>query len=207
MLCVSPAEMELMLDMFRLLGTEFFLASSGLTILEVTHSLQTLDSLREANTLAAAASATGSRSVNVPSDLPVPVRAAVTNLVGRTVRKKVIYRCDRCQKQFTTRRALTYHLNSHFGLKPYSCSECSKAFSQKTHLNVHKKVHSGVKPHVCFQCGKRFAIASNMKKHLSLHEVGTNCLIFFIDYCGDIYGLLLLRLVEGHAASGQNGGD
>ena len=153
--------MELMLDMFRLLGTEFLLASPGLTILEVTHSLQTLDSLRETNTVTA----------GPPAALAAPVRSAVTNLGGRSLRKKVIYQCDRCQKHFTTRRALTYHLNSHFGLKPYGCSLCGKSFSQKSHLNVHKKIHSGVKPHVCYRCGKGFAVASNMKKHLSLHEV------------------------------------
>jgi uncharacterized Zn-finger protein len=165
---VSPVEMELMLDMFRLLGTEFLLASSsGLTILEVTHSLQTLDSVREANTGGAASCSLTSAAI------PGPVRAAVTSLVGRTLlRKKVIYRCDRCQKQFTNRRALTYHLNSHFGLKPFACVECGKGFSQKSHLNVHKKVvHMRAKPHVCFHCGKSFAIASNMKKHLILHEV------------------------------------
>jgi uncharacterized Zn-finger protein len=159
----SQEEMGLMLEMFRLLGTEFLLASSGLTILEVTHSLQTLDTMREAGTV--------SLSGGPSAALTAPVRQTVTNLAGRSLRKKVIYQCDRCQKHFTTRRALTYHLNSHFGLKPFMCSECGKGFSQKSHLNVHKKMHSGVKPHVCFRCGKRFAVASNMKKHLSLHEV------------------------------------
>jgi uncharacterized Zn-finger protein len=166
--------MSLMLEIFRLLGTEFLLASSGLTILEVTHSLQTVDTMREASAV--------SLSAGTPAALTAPVRSAVvTNLAGRNLRKKVIYQCDCCQKHFTTRRALTYHLNSHFGLKPFVCSECGKGFSQKSHLNVHKKWHTGVKPHICFRCGKRFAVASNMKKHLSLHEVKK--FLIMIDLC------------------------
>lgn len=76
--------------------------------------------------------------------------------------------CAICDKRFTCKTGLKYHMNIHLGVKPYVnefqmhfqvkilishlfvfhryvCDECGKAFSDKRNMNEHKKIHGRTK--------------------------------------------------------------
>ena len=53
------------------------------------------------------------------------------------------YQCDICAKKFRVRYNLTIHRRIHLGVKQYKCSECNKAYSSKAAIDFHvKHIHS-----------------------------------------------------------------
>lgn len=51
-----------------------------------------------------------------------------------------------------------------------SCTECDRVFTHRNSLVYHMRSHTGVRPHQCEQCGKSFFAASALKVHLRLHS-------------------------------------
>lgn len=54
------------------------------------------------------------------------------------------FKCERCDKRFTSKQILKEHFYIHTDEKPFTCVEddCNKSFRQASQLNVHrKKVH------------------------------------------------------------------
>lgn len=74
--------------------------------------------------------------------------------------------CDHCGKGFRQRATLDRHKLTHESKRKYSCDICHKKFKFKHYLVSHKLLHSGVKPHMCTWCGMRFAQNANMQKHI-----------------------------------------
>lgn len=88
-----------------------------------------------------------------------------------------IYMCERCGKDFPTKKRLQTHLRSHlFGSKhsvSYACAQCGKEFKKKETLRNHLAVHSGIKNVACPECGKLFY--SKMSAYF--HKLHVHCTV------------------------------
>uniref|UniRef100_A0A1Q3EWZ2 Putative c2h2-type zn-finger protein n=1 Tax=Culex tarsalis TaxID=7177 RepID=A0A1Q3EWZ2_CULTA len=50
--------------------------------------------------------------------------------------------CGICNRTFSKRVLLKYHVNHHTGERPYKCQECDKSFANPTNLYRHKQIHT-----------------------------------------------------------------
>ncbi|XP_048520854.1 zinc finger protein 836 isoform X26 [Dendroctonus ponderosae] len=83
-------------------------------------------------------------------------------------KKKAIFKCADCGKQFQYKDSLSRHINqTHFSL--YQCEYCSKTFASKWSLTAHEDTHTGQKEHVCNICGKTFTLKSSLNRHMTVH--------------------------------------
>ncbi|XP_023233290.1 gastrula zinc finger protein XlCGF49.1-like [Centruroides sculpturatus] len=96
-------------------------------------------------------------------------------------RKKGIYHCRSCSKEFTAKRNLIIHRRIHTGEKPFVCHICDRRFNQMGNLQTHIRVHSGEKPFSCDQCQRSFTQKGNLITHLRIHtgEKPFNCELCF----------------------------
>ena len=91
----------------------------------------------------------------------------------KTARQKLYYSiknycCDFCDKSYTTRGNLKFHMKcQHSKAKnAYSCSLCSRDFATKGSLTRHQMIHTNEKRFSCSICSKGFS----RKEHLKVHE-------------------------------------
>ena len=66
--------------------------------------------------------------------------------------KKIIFSCLKCEKIFSTRHSLNYHINViHLKTRQrYACTECDKTFPFRGSLKVHvDAVHLKLRPFSC----------------------------------------------------------
>lgn len=91
--------------------------------------------------------------------------------------------CNLCERSFTHRNSLQYHLNSHHTrVRPHQCETCGKSFFASSALKIHRRLHSGEKPYRCEECGKNFRQWGDLKYHTtSLHSTEKQ---FQCEYCG-----------------------
>lgn len=80
------------------------------------------------------------------------------------------YKCDVCEKDFTERRALQWHMDAHNKVaRDVTCDICHKTL-YKRYLKVHMKLHTaGGKSHQCTVCGRLFAQYHRIKVHMRTH--------------------------------------
>ena len=52
-----------------------------------------------------------------------------------------IWKCNQCDKTFTTKRGFDGHTQHHTGKYSYFCGLCRKGFSQMSHYKAHMKRH------------------------------------------------------------------
>jgi uncharacterized Zn-finger protein len=80
------------------------------------------------------------------------------------------FQCNVCSKEFVTKSHLEVHILKHSGTKPFVCNICQKSFSEKSKLNRHSILHSSAKPYVCAECGKAFRSKESLKIHTLIHR-------------------------------------
>ena len=60
---------------------------------------------------------------------------------------QILYVCDQCNKSFTYKVTLLFHLRLHSGKKPYKCLVCGERFFLQSTLSLHLRTHTSVKRH------------------------------------------------------------
>ena len=80
------------------------------------------------------------------------------------------HKCPRCAFRAAQKSALTRHMRTHTGVKPYACNKCTYRAAQKSSLTKHMRTHTGVKPYACNKCTYRAAQKSDSHKaHADAH--------------------------------------
>ena len=57
------------------------------------------------------------------------------------------FKCEVCNKSFSTKSYFSTHMRTHTAEKPYNCELCNKTFSQGSTLSTHMRTHTGEKPY------------------------------------------------------------
>ncbi|CAH0564687.1 unnamed protein product [Brassicogethes aeneus] len=79
------------------------------------------------------------------------------------------FKCDLCEKGFSSKRDLTDHVNVHKNIKNFKCPICDKAFRTKQNVAKHLPIHSEKRPYKCTLCDKSFKKQSILRKHSFTH--------------------------------------
>jgi hypothetical protein len=108
------------------------------------------------------------------------------------------FKCDQCEKTYSNKNALNYHIAKHKDVLKPSCELCGSQFSCTRSLERHKlTIHqdsSEQKPFECEDCGKGFSMESALKRHqreqhfgsklnLDFHEGFATPAIFKCEQC------------------------
>lgn len=96
--------------------------------------------------------------------------------------KGKIFKCPRCDSDFSDERTLTSHMqNIHDG---FPCSQCEKTYKSKEALQLHVFNHTGVRNFVCDvdNCGKAFYNPKTLSNHKRMvHTLDRN---YVCEMCG-----------------------
>jgi uncharacterized C2H2 Zn-finger protein len=81
---------------------------------------------------------------------------------------KKMFRCDRCDRQFTQWGAVATHVKTvHDKIREFKCPTCGAEFGKKGNLEQHiLTVHQKIRDFPCSECGQRFTTGGNLKAHI-----------------------------------------
>uniref|UniRef100_A0A182NXF3 C2H2-type domain-containing protein n=1 Tax=Anopheles dirus TaxID=7168 RepID=A0A182NXF3_9DIPT len=103
------------------------------------------------------------------------------HMKGCTKERKHV--CSVCQAAFLKSAHLAQHTTSHLGIRSYRCEICDKTFSTKQSLNVHANLHTqNARPFSCETCEETFNRLGTLKRHTAAqHEKQKHA--FHCPYC------------------------
>lgn len=88
------------------------------------------------------------------------------------------FKCDQCDKKFSHRGKLTYHIAAHHQSQDIPCNICGKLMKHQKMLQNHIKLHFGHYP--CKVCGKVLQKKYSLTVHMRAHN---NELPFYCELC------------------------
>lgn len=90
--------------------------------------------------------------------------------------------CSLCDRAFTEKQNLEYHMVIHTGERNFICGICKSSFAHRHHLTQHIATHddSTARKHTCNTCGRTFRQGFNLTRHLVTH---TRERRFFCQLC------------------------
>lgn len=85
-------------------------------------------------------------------------------------REEVKISCSKCEKSYTTERALNQHYGKvHCKKRPAKCSICKKKFRTKYAVKFHKmQVHEKSTRETCPNCDKKFFNGYSLQRHIDV---------------------------------------
>ncbi|CAG4970112.1 unnamed protein product [Colias eurytheme] len=99
------------------------------------------------------------------------------------------YKCDTCDKVFSTEKACVLHQRVHvaprvkrvrtiqeirdrkkyYNMKNIVCEVCGKRYASNAALRYHQRVHTGERPYQCSLCPKNFTMPLFLQIHMRTH--------------------------------------
>ncbi|XP_037951592.1 zinc finger protein 268-like isoform X4 [Teleopsis dalmanni] len=104
------------------------------------------------------------------------LKLGVQNNLNRSYNSEKPYSCAKCNKSYSLKRSLNYHIRYHCGKKLNTCTECNKIFASKKGLNIHMRQHTGERPYKCTECNKGFTVKSSLILHMNQHTGEKPCI-------------------------------
>ena len=104
-------------------------------------------------------------------------------------RRKKGFKCDNCEKYFSSKQSLDNHQKIHSNERPFSCEKCGKSFTNLASLQTHKKLHEEQKNLIkCPHCDKSLNNASNLQRHIrSVHFELSDKKLHECQECGKVF--------------------
>lgn len=90
-------------------------------------------------------------------------------------------RCDVCMLTFTDETACYDHVRFSHESETLCCDTCGKTYITRIGLSMHQMYHDDVRKFKCQECGKRFLNQATLKEHRVSH---LNVKPFQCDICG-----------------------
>lgn len=102
--------------------------------------------------------------------------------------------CAKCQGIFEDENTYRGHMKD---CLLYKCDGCNKIFSSEIELTNHKRIHIDVKLYLCELCSKTFKHRSSLNNHISSHNNNSNNTSFICPLCEKNFSSQ--RLLDAHS--------
>lgn len=100
--------------------------------------------------------------------------------------KGVVFPCEICKKQLSTKHQLSVHMRYHTGEYTHKCEECGKEYYNNKAFRQHMEAeHKGIR-YMCEYCPSVLRSKRYWKDHMAKH-VGKNLRPFKCDVCNKFY--------------------
>ncbi|XP_052859724.1 transcription factor grauzone-like [Anopheles cruzii] len=103
-----------------------------------------------------------------------PQNYAKHNINTKTITDKAYYKCEDCDRNFTTYGELSIHREQHKQeqqlQKSPQCSECSKSFASEASVKRHMETVHGPERYICDVCSKAFKALAQLRHHQKIHH-------------------------------------
>ncbi|XP_058066034.1 transcription factor grauzone-like [Anopheles bellator] len=123
-----------------------------------------------------------SRNDHTAIDGPAPAphihkrttRISKRSLLNSHVARRKVYKCEDCDRNFTTHAEWNSHREQHKLeqqlKKSPQCSECSKSFASEASVKRHMETVHGPERYICDVCSKAFKSLAQLRHHQKIHH-------------------------------------
>ena len=109
--------------------------------------------------------------------------------------------CNVCQRTFTHKNSLAYHVRTHVGDRPHQCEICGKSFFANGALKVHMRIHTDDRPYKCTECPSEFRQWGDLKYHRTSKHSGVKQ--YQCEFCGNSFARKYSLIVHRRVHTGE----